>query len=156
MIFSRNTTQDDASRAKLADELAQLRAEIRALRTERDSTAQVTSLREQAERLKLERGRLIEENDRKIRETEHKVGLLKTQQEHDVANARRETMVQVREENLSADRDRFKGEMDFQRQHLEKEVERVASILGQVLERLPNLDATLELAAGARASRKES
>jgi hypothetical protein len=141
-------------RDRLAGELAELKAEIKALRTERDSTAQLTTLRQDIERLKLEKDRLVENNDRKIRETEHKVGLLKTKQDHDVANARRETGLAVREENLKADKQRFADEMTFQREHFQREVDRIEDILGKVLERLPNIEASLT--GGARSKRGAS
>jgi spore coat protein CotH len=136
--------ETDGAREHLANGLAEIKAEIRALREERTNTRELTKLREDVERVKLEKARLTEDNDRKIRETEHKVGLLKTRQDHDVDNARRETRLEVREENLKADKERFKAEMDFQREHLQREVERVESILGKVLERLPTIEATLE------------
>lgn len=143
MALGRKQAGDD-ERTRLADELAQIRAEIKALRTERDSTEQVTKLKRDVERIKIEKDRLEEDNARKIRETEHKVGLLKTKQDHDVENARRETKLEVREENLAADKDRFKAEMEFQRTHLQGEVERVERILTAVLERLPSIEASLD------------
>lgn len=138
----------DPARDRLADEIADLRAEIKALRTERDNTAQVKRLEQDVEKLKLEKARLTEDNDRKIRETEHKVGLLKTKQDHEVEHATRLAKLQVREENLAADRERFKAEMDFQREHLQREVTRVEDILAKVLERLPNIDAALKVGLG--------
>lgn len=139
----------DPARDRLADEIADLRAEIKALRTERDNTAQVKRLEQDVEKLKLEKARLTEDNDRKIRETEHKVGLLKTKQDHDVEHASRMAKLQVREENLTADRERFKAEMDFQREHLQREVTRVEDILAKVLDRLPNIDAALKVGIGS-------
>lgn len=147
---SRNTDeQHDVERGRLADELAALKGEVKALRAERDSTAALSKVRDEVASLKREKAGLVEENDRKIRETEHKVGLLKTQQDHEISNARRETKLEVREENLKADKDRFKAEMDFQRVHLQREVDRIESILGQVLERLPKIDARLTGRVGA-------
>lgn len=143
MLRNRNTERD-----RLADELAGLRAEVKALRTERDKSSQFIGLQREIETLKMEKARLVEDNDRKIRETEHKVGLLKTKQDHDVENARRETKLQVREENLAADKERFKAEMNFQREHLQREVDRIEGILGKVLERLPNIDAALNIGRG--------
>ena len=143
-IFNRQ----DPARERLADELAGLKAEIKALRGERDATSQVTALRRDVEKLKMEKDRLTEDNDRKIRETEHKVGLLKTRQDHDVAHATRMAKLEVREENLAADRERFKAEMDFQREHLQREVTRVEDILAKVLERLPSIE--VELSGQAR------
>jgi hypothetical protein len=139
----------DPARDRLADEIADLKAEIKALRTERDNTAEVKRLEQAVERLKLEKDRLTEQNDRKIRETEHKVGLLKTRQDHDVEHATRMAKLAVREQNLSADRERFQAEMEFQREHLQREVDRIESILGKVLERLPNIDAALKVGVGS-------
>lgn len=138
----------DTMRDRLADEIAGLRAEIKALRSERDQTAQLKALNAEIEQAKMEKARIDEEHKRRIRETEHKVGLLKVQQDHEVANARRETELAVREENLAAEKQRFADEMTFQREHLQREVDRIDGILGKVLERLPNIDAALSGSIG--------
>jgi uncharacterized protein (UPF0335 family) len=148
--------RQDTERDRLAEELAGLRADIKELRAEKDSTGQLTKLRRDVETLKLEKDRLEETNARKVREVEHKTGLLRTQQEHEVANARRETELQVREENLKADKKRFEDEMKFQRDHLQREVGRIEDILGKILERLPVIDVSLNGAAGTRKSRSAS
>lgn len=142
-ILSRRT-DEDTERSRLADELAGLRAEIKALRAERDSTEQVTKLKREIEQLKLEKDRLTEDNARKIRETEHKVGLLKTRQDHEVANARRETELEVREKNLAADKKRFETEMAFQREHMQREVDRFDGIAKALMERLPVIEVSLD------------
>lgn len=148
-IFSSPAASEEAVlKQKLLNEIAELRADIHGLRAEKDSTAEVTSLKRQVENLRIEKARLTEDNDRKIRETEHRVGLLKIQQQHDVDNAKRETMVQVREENLARDQQRFEAQMEFQRTQLQGEIHRVERILEQVLERLPNFDATVSAALG--------
>ena len=150
----RKDRTEDAERARLADELAGLRAEIKALRDERDSVQELTDLRRDVERLKLEKDRLAEDNARKIRETEHKVGLLKTKQDHEVANAKRETKVEVREENLSADKKRFEDEMKFQREHMQREVDRFDGIAKALMERLPTIE--VELSGAARTSSRKA
>lgn len=132
----------ESERARLADELAELKGQVKALRAERDETRGLNQLKAEIEELKLSKARLVEENDRKIRETEHKVGLLKLAQDHEVKNAKRETQLEVREHNLKADKDRFADEMEFQRKHLQGEVTRIESILTKVLDRLPNIEAT--------------
>ena len=143
MFGKQESTSEFLETAKRqADELAKLSGEIKALRLEKDQTLDLISLRKSVEDLKLEKGRLVEENDRKIRETEHRVGLLRKQQEQDVANTKRETTLTVREENLSKDQERFKAEMEFQRTHLQQEIDRIDDILKKVLERLPNVEAT--------------
>lgn len=158
-ILHSKTEKEDGERARLADEMAGIKAEIKALRTERESTTQVVKLRQDVETLKLEKSRLTEDNDRKIRETEHKVGLLKTKQDHEVANARRETELEVREKNLAADEKRFRDEMKFQREHMQREVDRFDGIAKALMERLPtievNLDGGVTTSAKARSSRKE-
>jgi hypothetical protein len=146
--------KQDEERARLADELAGLRSEIRALREERDETERVTDLRRKVEQLKIEKDRLAEDNARKIRETEHKVGLLKTKQDHDVANARRETKIEVREENLTADKKRFEDEMAFQREHMQREVDRFDGIAKALMERLPTIE--VELSGAARTGSRKT
>lgn len=132
----------ETERTRLADELAQLKSQVKALRAEREETRGLNELKREIEELKVSKDRLVEENDRKIRDTEHKVGLLKLKQDHEVANTKRETQLEVREQNLKADKDRFADEMEFQRKHLQGEVNRIESILSKVLERLPNIEAT--------------
>lgn len=135
----------DTERTRLADELSELKSEVRALRAERDRTQELVGLKQDISKLQIEKDKLVEDNNRKIRETEHKVGLLKTKQDQDVEHATRQAKLEVREENLTADKTRFEEEMKFQREHLQREVDRVESILEKVLERLPNLQATLSL-----------
>ena len=103
----RTRPESDADRAAVLEELAGLRADVKALRTEREDRAELNGLRDAVEKLKREKASLVEDNDRKIRETEHKVGLLKTKQDHDIAHAKRTTELEVREANLAADKERF-------------------------------------------------
>lgn len=137
----------DAERDKLAEELAGLRADVKALKSERDETAERNRLRDQIAELKREKATLAEESARKIRETEHKTGLLRTKQEQDISHAKRSTELEVREANLKADKDRFSQEMEFQRKRLEGEVDRIDGILKAILERLPSI--TVELGGDA-------
>jgi chromosome segregation ATPase len=138
------TRPHDAERDTLAAELAGLRADIKALTSERDGTAERNKLRDQIEQLKREKATLTEDNDRKIRETEHKTGLMRQKTDQDIAAAKRETGLQVREENLKADKQRFADEMEFQRKHLQGEVDRIDGILRAILDRLPSIDVALE------------
>ena len=150
------TQPHDAERDNLATELAGLRADVKSLKSERDETAERNRLRDQIEELKREKATLTEDNARKIRETEHKTGLLKVKQEHEVANARRETELSVREENLKADKRRFADEMEFQRKHLQGEVDRIDGVLKAILERLPVIDVALSGDAAPRSSSARS
>jgi chromosome segregation ATPase len=144
------TQPHDAERDKLAEELSGLRADVKALKSERDETAERNRLRDQIEQLKREKATLTEEGTRKIRETEHKTGLLREKTDQDIANAKRETELKVREENLKADKQRFADEMEFQRKHLQGEVDRIDDVLKAILERLPVIDVSLSGAAAPR------
>lgn len=149
------TEPHNAERDRLATEIAGLRAEVKALHTERDEAARVNGLRDEIEDLKRQKATLTEESSRKIRETEHKTGLLKTKQEHDVEHARRMAVLEVREENLAADRTRFEAEMKFQRDHFDQRADKQDEILKAILERLPAIDVALSGSASPRsASRK--
>lgn len=100
----------------------------------------VTTLKEQIETLRIEKGRKEEEMAKKEREIEHKVGLEKKRQEFEVEQAKRETTVSLREENLKADRDRFEKETKFTTDRFEKEVGYLKDMVGSVLERLPTAE----------------
>jgi hypothetical protein len=126
---------------------------VKALKSERDETAERNELRDQIADLKREKAQLTEDNDRKIRETEHKTGLMRAKTSQDIDNAKRETELKVREENLAADKQRFAGEMEFQRKHLQGEVDRIDGVLRAILERLPVIDVALSGAAVPRSSR---
>jgi hypothetical protein len=129
-------------------ELAELRAEIKALREERDATVERDRLKREVTDLKIEKDRLVETNKRDQRETEHKVGLLIERQAEDLAAAKRETELAVREENLAADKARFGDQVKFEREHTQREIDRVEAILGEVLKRLPDVSAALRINGG--------
>lgn len=147
------TQPHDEERDRLATEMAGLRADVKALKTERDETAERNRLRDQIEELKREKATLTEDSARKVRETEHKTGLLKVKQEHDVEHGRRMAVLEVREENLAADRERFAAEMAFQREHFDKRADDQDKLLQAILERLPAIDVSLEGAAAPKRPR---
>ncbi len=100
----------------------------------------VTVLNEEIETLRIEKARKEEEFNKREREVEHKVGLERKRQEFEITQAKRETVVEVREENLEADKDRFKAEMDFQRKRLEGEVESLRDLVTEMMKRLPSAE----------------
>jgi len=105
-----------------------------------DSAQQIKVLQQEISKLEIDRDKKKEEFDRREREVEHKVGLERKRQEFEIQQAKRETTVQVREENLKSDKERFKAEMDFQRERLEGEVASLRTLVGQLLERLPSAE----------------
>lgn len=119
--------------------LAQTDTTLAKLRQMVDYGAEVLKLREEIETLKIEKGRKEEESARKEREIEHKVGLERKRQEFEVEAAKRDATLTVREENLAADRKRFEDQMAFHEKRFSEEVTYLKEMVGQVLERLPNV-----------------
>lgn len=95
-------------------------------------------LRKQISQLEIDRDKKLEEFQRREREVEHKIGLERKRQEFEIEHAQKSTEVKVREENLAADKQRFKEEMEFQRKHLQGEIDSLRGLVGNLLERLPS------------------
>ena len=108
-------------------------------------TGKLALLQKEIARLEIERDKRIEEFSRKEREIEHKIGLERKRQEFEIEQAKRSTEVHVREENLKADKDRFKAEMDFQRQRLEGEVGSLREMVQQMMKRIPSAEIFAEI-----------
>lgn len=104
------------------------------------SAGKITKLREELETLRIEKGRKEEEFAKKEREIEHKVGLERKRQEFEIEQAKRETSVTVREENLSADRKRFEEQLEFHQTRFETEVKYLHEMAEKLMERLPSAD----------------
>lgn len=148
--------------AALTDQVAELNSEISTLTRQRDRTRELHDLEDQVEKIKLERDRLKEQHAREIRETEHQTGLLRRQVDQDQANAKvkaelaaQEAKLEVREENLQADKDRFAAEVAFQRQFMEREVGRLEGLIKEVLARVPKIEVKAGGQASARSRREE-
>ncbi len=107
--------------------------------------AKLAELQKQIIKLEIEKDRKDEAFARKEREIEHKIGLERKRQEFEISQAKRETTVVVREENLKADKERFKAEMDFQRKHLEDEIKSLRELVVKMLERLPSAEIYAEI-----------
>ena len=137
-------TREESEREKLNRQLADIKAEIKALRQERNREQELTDLRREIETLKIEKGRLVEDNEKELREVTHKTGLLKIQQQHEVEHAKRMAQLEVREGNREAERVRFEMDMEFQREHMEAEVDRFVGIAQSLMERLPVIEVGLD------------
>jgi hypothetical protein len=111
-------------------------------------TGKIADLQREIVKLEIDRDKKVEEFSRKEREIEHKIGLERKRQEFEIEQSKRETTVKVREENLAADKERFKSEMDFQRKHLEGEIASLRELVGEMLKRLPNAEIMMEVKRG--------
>lgn len=100
-------------------------------------TGDLTKLRQELETVKIEKARKDEEFARRERDIEHKVGLERKRQEFEVAQAKRESTVAVREENLKADKDRFAEQLKFHEDRFSTEVGYLKDILKEMMGRLP-------------------
>ena len=121
------------------DILKQLRS-LRGLDDVSALQAETIALKKKITDLEIQRSQKQEEWDKGDRELRHMIGLEKKRQEFEVEQARKETMVTLREENLVADKKRFGEEMTFQRERFEKEVTYLKDMMGAILERLPNIN----------------
>lgn len=106
---------------------------------------EILTLKTRIADLKIEEGGIKEKHAQERRELTHMIGLEKKRQEFEIAQAKRETEVKVREENLAADKVRFEQQMTFHSKRFEEEVGYLKDLMGQVLGRLPDITATLEV-----------
>jgi len=100
----------------------------------------VLKLREEVEQLKIEKGRREEEFARREREIEHKLGLERARQAFEVDESKRTTMLDLREENLKADRQRFEEQLKFHEDRFAEEVGYLKGMIGDIVKRLPTAE----------------
>jgi len=99
-----------------------------------------SDLREQIETLKIEKARKEEQHAKEERELRHMIGLEKKRQEFEIDQARKETALKVREENLAADKKRFEDQMTFNTERFEKMEGYLKDMMKEILGRLPNIN----------------
>ena len=150
-MFWRNSTEDtirETVERILRSVLEDAATTLGKIKTIADLNKEARALREKLVTLEIEKDRKDEGFAKKEREIEHKVGLERTRQKFEIENAKREATVTVREENLTADRDRFEGQMKFQNERFTTEVEYLKEMVGQVLKRLPDASIYTEVKGG--------
>ena len=142
----KTTDQLEAERQELLAEIRSLKAalqqEQKIVKEKEEQLRlvdEVKTLRETITNLEITKAKAQEDRDREKREVEHMVGLERKRQAFEIDQAKRETTVTVREENLKADKDRFQEQMKFTTERFEKEVGYLKEIMTQVLERLPTV-----------------
>ena len=143
--FRENSIDQPDRIEKLAREIAddiynRLQGELSGLRDVSKLSSKVAGLRQEVEKLTIERDRKQEEFSRREREIEHKVGLERKRQEFEIDQAKRETTVTVREENLDADKKRFEEQMAFHEKRFTEEVKYLKDMVSEVLKRLPSAE----------------
>lgn len=108
----------------------------------------VLNLKKQINDLEIEKSKLKEQHEREERELRHMIGLEKKRQEFEIEQSKRETKLTVQQENLAADKKRFEDQMKFHETRFTEEVSYLKEMIGNVLERLPNVSASFEAKKG--------
>lgn len=98
---------------------------------------EIVELKKEKSDLEVSVSSITEKHERREREIEHKLGLERMRQEQELKNGLREQAVKLKEENLSADKARFEGQMKFHEDRFKEEVGYLKEMLGQIIERLP-------------------
>jgi hypothetical protein len=140
-------------RELILDRLDEIDEHLKALGTTDSKVALSTEIRELKREIveqQIKRDKQKEEHEREKRDVKHMVGLEKKRQEFEIQQAKRETEVTVREENLTADKNRFAKQMEFQQERFEKEVGYLKSLMEQVLNRLPTVTVDRQVGGSSR------
>lgn len=131
---------------ELLEEVRRLSKQIATLKGEKDAIDERRALLEdrdnlasQIEQLKIEKDRREEDFARERREVEHATGLHRKQSEWERTKAVEEASIKVREENLSAERQRFQDQIDFNKAQIKAEVDRMEKLISGLMERLPTV-----------------
>ena len=106
---------------------------------------EICDLKKKIVGLEIDEAKITEKHEREKRELEHMIGLEKKRQEFEVISSKRETAIDVRTENLTADKARFSEEVKFQRTRFEEEVKYLKEMMSEILERLPKIKINKEL-----------
>ena len=138
----------EAVEAVAKDEEARLRRRLSGFRDVESLQQKVLALKENVEDLEISKARKTEEFAKREREIEHKVGLEKKRQEFEIDQAKRETTVAIKEENLAADKERFEEQMKFHEERFKEEVGYLKKMVAQVLERLPSAEIYASIGGG--------
>ena len=108
----------------------------------------VLNLKKQINDLEIDKSKLKEQHEKEERELRHMIGLEKKRQEFEIEQSKRETKLTVQQENLAADKKRFEDQMKFHETRFTEEVSYLKEMIGNVLERLPNVSAAFETKRG--------
>lgn len=115
---------------------------VEKIKTYLDLSQEVDKLRGQVSELEVIKSQINEKYERREREIEHKLGLERIRQEQELKLGLREQTVKIKEENLTADRDRFTKEMKFVTDRFETETGYLKDMIKPLLEALPKMKIT--------------
>jgi hypothetical protein len=101
---------------------------------------ELVALKKEIADLEIKKGRVEEQHAKEERELRHMIGLEKKRQEFEVKQAKEETGLKVREENLKAEKSRFEEQLKFNNERFEKMETYLKDMLKNILDRLPNVN----------------
>lgn len=108
-----------------------------------DLSGEVLKLRREIADLQIQKSKITEDHERQDRELRHMIGLEKKRQEVEIEQAKRETTLQVREQNLAAERAQFEKNLAFNTERFTSMEKYLKDMMGEVLQRLPNVNVKL-------------
>lgn len=111
-------------------------------------TAEALQLKRQIADLQIEKSKREEGHAREERELRHMIGLEKKRQEVEIAQAKRDTELTVREGNLKADQQRFEDQLKFNTQRFETMEKYLKDMLSDILQRLPTVTVDMKRGDG--------
>lgn len=136
----------------LMDQLSDLKQAVAEIKGEREATSKLRSMEQEYTKtkqalvdLQIDFDREKEKHEREKREVEHLVGLERKRSEFERQQGVAEAKVAVREENLTAERERFEDQMKFITTRFEKEVEQSKELMMDILARLPKIETLVKL-----------
>lgn len=101
---------------------------------------EILELEKKIQDLEVSKSRIVEDNEKRERELRHMIGLERKRQEFEIESAKRQTTLDVREENLKADQKRFAEQLAFNTERFEKAADDSKQILAEIIKRLPNVN----------------
>lgn len=114
-------------------------------------SAEVITLKTQIASLTIEKSKIVEDFEKRERELKHMVGLEKNRQEQErkqhlveVDQAKTSATLQVRAENLAADKKRFEEQLAFNTERFSTMETYLKDMMGDILKRLPNVNVRLK------------
>ncbi len=105
---------------------------------------EILKLKREISALEVTKSQAKEEHDKQERELRHMIGLEKKRQEVEIEQAKRETTLMVREENLKAERDQFEKNLRFNTERFESMEKYLKDMMSDILKRLPNVNVKMK------------
>ena len=102
-------------------------------------SAEVLTLKRQIAELEINKAKIEEEHATRDRELRHMIGLEKKRQEVEIAQAKKDTELTVREGNLAAEKTRFEEQLKFNTERFSTMEKYLKDMLTDILKRLPNV-----------------